>query len=141
MLHSLQRYPVTKHLSKSQKISRKFCFDWEKGEYKKSVWITFGLHALPSLPSTQKSSKSWWERGKLLLPYPFFFFSLLKKTIKYRNPIIFNDVPVITLQDVKTLPQTPKRARFLLNMFQRRPEQSLGRVTSCAHNHLQHTEH
>lgn len=45
------------------------------------------------------------------------------------------------MQDVKMLPQTPKWARFLLNVFQRRPEQSLERVTSCAHNHLQHAEH
>lgn len=65
----------------------------------------------------------------------------LQKPTKYRNHIIFNDVPATTMQGVKMLPQTPKWAQFLLNLFQRNPEQCLERVTSCTHNHLKRTEH
>lgn len=67
--------------------------------------------------------------------------SSLQKTTKYRNPIVFDGVPVITMQDVKMSPQTPKWApKILINVSQKRPEQSSKTVTRCAHHPLQHTE-
>lgn len=86
------------------------------GGIKLCLWISLGLRVVPALPSTQRAATAE-RRGGNCCFLPLYFPSSSLKITKYRNPIIFDDVPVITMQAVKMLPQTPKWAGFLLNCF------------------------